>query len=72
MINKIYYFNDEKQHVTVTVMDGAHDGFYRLAPLEDIYLSILVPEGHILYIKKWDGRILFSHMPEPQPLAKIA
>jgi len=64
---KIYYNNDERQDVVVRVMDGRYDvttatgdSFTTLKPFECKEFDVQIPEGAILYIKKWPKMVMFS------------
>lgn len=66
-ILKVYYMNDEQKNVVVRIMDARYDAFYAtgdiyvtLEPAEARILEVHVPDGHILYLKKWPAMILVS------------
>lgn len=68
---KLYYFNDEKQHVTVKVMDLSYDyvnidansnNLCQLGPAEGRTFDLTIPDGSILWIKKWPGIVMLSYV----------
>lgn len=65
---KIYYNNDEQRDITIRVMDGRYnaatatgDTYYTLKPFECKELDVQLPEGSILYIKRWPSMVMFSY-----------
>ena len=71
---KIYYFNDEKQTVTVQVNGQLRPSefnphgepsieFFNLQPQEARTFIIDAPEGTIPYVKRWENRmVLLSYV----------
>ena len=64
---KLYYLNDERQEVVVRVMDTRWDPvtfkgdtFTTLKACEGREFDIQVPEGAMLYIKKWPTMVMLS------------
>lgn len=64
---KVFYLNDERKEVVVRVMDArwdpvtfTGDRFITLKACEAREFEVEVPEGAILYVKKWPSMIMFS------------
>lgn len=67
MKQTIVLLNDTTREVVLRVIDGDYDHAqpdkqYRgsLRPQETRAIEVEVPEGHVLYIKDWDGAKLVS------------
>jgi hypothetical protein len=62
---KVYYFNDELYSVKIRVISKDGDNELRdLAPQESGLFEVHVPEESVLFVKRWDNRIvLLSHIP---------
>jgi hypothetical protein len=71
---KIYYFNDEKQPVTIQVNGQLRPSstnkhgdpqieYFILDPLEARVFNVDAPEGSIPYVKRWENRfVLLSYL----------
>jgi hypothetical protein len=71
---KIYYFNDEKQPVTIQVNGQLRPSatnkygdpqieYFTLKPLEARVFDVDAPEGSIPYVKRWESRmVLLSYL----------
>ena len=71
---KIYYFNDEKQPVTIQVNGQLRPSatnkygdpqieYFTLNPLEARVFDVDAPEGSIPYVKRWESRmVLLSYL----------
>jgi hypothetical protein len=71
---KIYYFNDEKQPVTIQVNGQLRPPsinkygdpqieYFTLKPLEARVFEVDAPEGAIPYVKRWENRfVLLSYL----------
>jgi RNA polymerase subunit RPABC4/transcription elongation factor Spt4 len=76
MISKIFYMNDEQKHVVVRVLDlrydasiGKGDLYVTLQSCEAQVFEVHLPVDHILYVKKWSGMVLISHV-DPSVVAQ--
>lgn len=71
---QVYYMNDEKEEITVKIMDDTFDPTYtksdnshtyhRLKPCEARVFDIVCPEGSVLYVKKWIGMVMLSYLDQ--------
>jgi len=62
---QVCYMNDEIVEVKVRIIkaDGENE-YTTLAPQEMRVFEVHVPEGSVLFVKKWSNNIvLLSHMP---------
>jgi hypothetical protein len=68
---KLFYLNDEKQDVIVKVMDQTWDYTYNssnaknlctLKPAEGRMFDLVIPDGAILWIKKWSAVVMLSYV----------
>jgi hypothetical protein len=68
---KVFYFNDEQKPVIVKVMDDTWDytgkddnkkNFHTLNAADHKVFDLVVPDGAILYIKKWPGIVMLSYI----------
>jgi len=73
---KVYYMNDERQPITVRVMDarydpttGKGDSFTVLQPAEAREFEVVLPPNSVLWVKKWPTMVMLSYHEQtaPQP-----
>lgn len=64
---KLYYLNDEPNPISVRVMDSRYDPatatgdiFTVLQKAEGKEFEVLMPDNHVLWIKKWKGMVMLS------------
>lgn len=76
-MTKMFYLNDEGYDILVRVMDSRYDPItcsgdvhVTLKPCEGRLFELQIPEGHILYVKKWLHMVLLSHVA-PSALAQL-
>jgi hypothetical protein len=75
---KVYYMNDEQKDITVRIIDltFSHTGgdnshlYIRLQSCESRVFDLQVPEGAVLYVKKWKDAVLLSYI-EAAGLAQL-
>ena len=77
MISKFCYYNDEQKPIRVRILDQRYDA---ATATGDIYATVEtcelrvfdvhMPEGHILYMKRWPNMLMISHI-DPAALAQL-
>lgn len=63
---KIYYFNDETHDMRVFYNIGLTGDPAILKPAEGATFDVVIPEGCIPFIKKWNDYIMISYTQEIQ------
>ena len=58
---KMCYFNDEKNKITVKVLDTQGDAYYTLEPARMGVYEVDMPEDSVPFIKKWMGMVMLSY-----------
>ena len=67
---RVFYLNDERQEITVKVMDDTWDDTYssdnsqhyhRLKPGEGRMFELACPSNSITWIKKWPDMVMISY-----------
>lgn len=67
---KVFYFNDERKEVTVRIQDATWDytyqtdnskNFHRLKAAEGREFDLVIPDGKVLWIKKWPDIVMLSY-----------
>lgn len=69
---QVYYLNDERKEVLVKVRDNRFDPVMctgdvvvTLKPAEGRSFDLEVPEGSILFVKKWPDLVMISYAYPP-------
>jgi hypothetical protein len=75
---KLFYLNDERKEITVRIQDATWDytyktdnakNFHRLGPAEMREFDVQIPDGKVLWIKKWPDIVMISYC-DPSALAQ--